>query len=84
MNEDKALISLNDFEEFLSLKIRVDIAVRKIIRYGYISTEELLWILGTELAIKKAEEIREEERQCCSDRGDGFKIFLEDCGDDMK
>lgn len=81
-NAGTVTISVGRFEELLDLETRVKVAVEKIVRHNYISTEDLLFILGTELAITKAEELREEsqryEEKLKSGRGLSFAMMLEE------
>ena len=57
------LIPLDRYEELVALEARVNSAVGLIAMDGYISTKELLLILGTELACEKVAEMREEENK---------------------
>lgn len=56
-------IPLDRYEELVGLEARVNTAVGVIAMDGYISTKELLLILGTELACEKVAEMREEENK---------------------
>lgn len=56
-------ISMRKYEQLLDIETRVDVAVERIINDEYIKTEDILRILGTELALQKADEIREEEKK---------------------
>lgn len=74
-------ISVERFEELLGLETRVNVVVEKIVRCNYINTEDLLFILGTELAITKAEELREEAEKYeaeMSNRELSFSMMLEE------
>lgn len=53
-------ILLSDYNELVRIKERVIVAVERITNDKYIGTEDILRILGTELAIKRADELREE------------------------
>lgn len=57
------LIPLDRYEELIALEARVNTAVGLIAMDGYINTQELLIILGTELACEKVAEMREEENK---------------------
>lgn len=52
-----------EYKQLLGFKIRVDMAVEYITNAEYCETETVLRILGTELALQRADEIREEERK---------------------
>lgn len=51
------------YEELLDIETRVDVTVERIIHDEYIKTEDILRILGTKLALQKADEIREEDKR---------------------
>lgn len=50
------------YEQLLDLETRVDVAVERMTNDEYCKIEDVLRILGTELALQKADEIREKER----------------------
>lgn len=63
-NEDLMVtIPLSKYEQLLDIETRVDVAVERIINDEYCKTEDILRILGTELALQRADEIREEEKK---------------------
>lgn len=65
VNKDLGLtvtIPQQRYEELLDIETRVDVAVERMINDEYCKTEDVLRILGTELALQKADEIREKER----------------------
>lgn len=51
------------YEQLLDLETRVDVAVEHITNDEYCNIEDVLRILGTELALQRADEIHEEERK---------------------
>lgn len=51
------------YEQLLDLETRADVVVERICNDSYIDKEDVLRILGTELALQKADEIREEEKK---------------------
>lgn len=51
------------YEQLLDLETRVDVVVERMTNDKYCKIEDVLRILGTELALQKADEIREEERK---------------------
>lgn len=51
------------YEQLLDLETRVDVAVERMTNDEYCKIEDVLRILGTELALQRADEIREEERK---------------------
>lgn len=63
METETVTISLDRYECLLDTETRVDVAVERIVNDRYIENEDILRILGTKLAMKKANEIREENRK---------------------
>lgn len=57
-----ATIPQVEYKQLLDLKTRVDVAVERMTNDKYCNLEDVLCILGTELALQRADEIREEER----------------------
>lgn len=60
MNGNVVVIPLERYNELLDVETRVNVAVERIYHEKFISKEALLWILGTELAVETAMEIRKE------------------------
>lgn len=56
-------ITQHRYEQLLDIETRVDVLVERITHDNYIRTEDILRILGTELALQRVEEILEEERK---------------------
>lgn len=52
---------LQRYEQLIDAETRVDVVVERIAHNGYIATQDLLWILGTELSIELAQELRDKE-----------------------
>lgn len=64
--ENKDLVvtmPLTRYDQLLDVETRVDVAVERMTNDEYCKTEDILRILGTELALQKADEIREEEKK---------------------
>lgn len=53
----------SEHEDYIQMKTRVDIAVELMGRDGYFNKESLLLVLGTEKAMKLAEELRREDEE---------------------
>lgn len=51
------------YERLLDVETRVKVAVERMTNDKYITTEDILRILGTELALRKADELREESKR---------------------
>lgn len=56
-------ISQEEYKHLLKLADRVDVAVERMTNDNCCDIEDVLRILGTELALQRADEIREEERK---------------------
>lgn len=66
ISEDLGLtvtIPQNRYEQLLDLETRVDVAVERMTNDEYCKIEDVLRILGAELALQRADEIREGERK---------------------
>ena len=61
LNIDAVTISLRRYEQLIDVETRVNVVVERIARNGYIATQDLLWILGTELSVELAQELRDKE-----------------------
>lgn len=66
-NTSVIVIPLCRYEELLDLETRVNVIVERIDHNKTIDIESLLWMLGTELSVSIANEIREGERKVCID-----------------
>lgn len=51
------------YEQLLDIETRVDVTVERITNDEYCKIEDILRILETELALQRADEIREKERK---------------------
>lgn len=58
-----ATIPQMEYKQLFDLETRVDVAVERMTNDEYCKIETVLRILGTELALQRADEIREEERK---------------------
>ena len=56
-------ITQHRYEQLLDIETRVDVAVERITREKCMGMEEILRTLGTELALQRAEEMKEEKRK---------------------
>lgn len=63
MEENSVVIPIEKYEELLDIKTRVSVVVERIVHDKYIKMEDVLWILGTEIAVEAAMEIREKEEK---------------------
>lgn len=52
------VIPLQRYNELLDIETRVDVVVERICHESFLSSEDVLWMLGTELAIDKAMEMQ--------------------------
>lgn len=51
------------YEQLLDIETRVDVAVERMTNEEYCKIEDILRILGTELALQRADEIREADKK---------------------
>lgn len=56
-------IPLERYEQLLETEIRTEILTERLIKNSYTRTEEVLRIIGTPKAIKKADKLRKEEEK---------------------
>lgn len=56
-------IPQTEYKQLLDLETRVDVAVERMTNDKFCDLEDVLCILGTELALQRADEIREQERK---------------------
>lgn len=69
------VIPLERYNELIQLETRASVIVERILHENYMSTEDLLWILGTEDSFELAREMRAEnekkkeewEKQSCAE-----------------
>ena len=59
----KVKIPQNRYEWLLDIETRVDVAVERMTNDKYCGVEDVLRILGTELALQRTDKIREEEKR---------------------
>lgn len=64
MNNKDVTIPLQRYNELLDIETRVDVVVERITHDIFLSSEDVLWVLGTELAIAKAIEMRKVRKEC--------------------
>lgn len=63
MNSNVVVIPLQRYNELLNIETRVDVAVERIVHDDYLKKEDVLWVLGTDLAVDKAMELREKDEE---------------------
>lgn len=56
-------IPQNRYEQLIDLETRVDVAVERMTNDKFCDLEDVLRILGTKLALQRADEMREQERK---------------------
>lgn len=62
MNTNVVVIPLQRYDELLDIETRVDVAVERMSRNKNMNVEDILRILGTELALEVADEIEIEKK----------------------
>lgn len=66
-DKNDVLINQSRYEELLDIETRVNVVVERLYHDSYLSEEDILWILGTDLAVTKAQKIRLDKQN--SERG---------------
>lgn len=66
-DKNDVLINQSRYEELLDIETRVNVVVERLYHDTYLSEEDILWILGTDLAVTKAQKIRLDKQN--SERG---------------
>ena len=61
--DDMIKISRYRYEQLLDLETRVNVAVERILHKEYMEMKEILWILGTDLAIETAHELEPKDKE---------------------
>lgn len=60
---DLIKVPRNRYEQLLDIESRVDVVVERISHDKFLKTEDILWILGTDLACDLAEKIKREDEE---------------------
>ncbi len=66
-DKNDVFINQSRYEELLDIETRVNVVVERLYHDSYLSEEDILWILGTDLAVTKAQKIRLDKQN--SERG---------------
>lgn len=66
-DKNEVVIAKARYEELLDIETRVNVVVERLYHDTYLSAEDILWILGTDLAVTKAQKIRLDKQN--SERG---------------
>lgn len=66
-DKNDVLINQSRYEELLDIETRVNVVVERLYHDSYLSEEDILWMLGTDLAVIKAQKIRLDKQN--SERG---------------
>ena len=61
--DDMIKISRYRYEQLLDLETRVNVVVERILHKEYMETKEVLWILGTDLAVETAMELDRKDKE---------------------
>lgn len=61
--DDMIKISRYRYEQLLDLETRVNVAVERILHKEYMEMKEILWILGTDLAVETAMELERKDKE---------------------
>ena len=66
-DKNEVVIAKVRYEELLDIETRVNVVVERLYHDTYLSSEDILWMLGTDLAVIKAQKIRLDKQN--SERG---------------
>lgn len=64
-------LPISKYNELVKLETRVDIIVERILHSDFLSKEDILWILDTELSTQLAQELHDKakkEREVCLEK----------------
>lgn len=61
--DDMIKLSRYRYEQLLDIETRVNVAVERILHKEYMETKEILWILGTDLAVETAMELERKDKE---------------------
>lgn len=61
--DDMIKLSRYRYEQLLDLETRVNVVVERILHKEYMETKEVLWILGTDLAVETAMELERKDKE---------------------
>lgn len=61
--DDMIKISRYRYEQLLDIETRVDVVVERILHKEFVTLQDVLWILGTELAIETARELDRKDKE---------------------
>ena len=56
-------ITQQRYEQLLDVETRVDVVVERILHKEFMTLQDILWILGTELAIETAHELDRKDKE---------------------
>ena len=56
-------ITQQRYEQLLDIETRVDVVVERILHKEFMTLQDILWILGTELAIETARELDRKDKE---------------------
>lgn len=62
-DKNEVVINKARYEELLDIETRVNVVVERLCHNNYLSAEDILWMLGTELAVAKAQKLRLENHR---------------------
>lgn len=73
-NGNVVIIPIQRYNELLDIETRANVAVERIIHGDFVKMEDLLWILGTEMALERAYELKKKREEEAENR----RVLAED------
>lgn len=62
MSDEKITISIDRYDQLLDIETRANVLVERIIDNNYLSTSDILGIIGTPAALKEAKALNDKEK----------------------
>lgn len=63
MDNGVVIITQDEYKSLLESKIRNDIITERLYHNAFMSSEDILWLLNTELSVELAQELREKDEK---------------------
>lgn len=80
--DDMIKISRYRYEQLLDIETRVNVAVERILHKEYMETKEILWILGTDLAVETAMELDHKDKEKWKEYNENHEEVIDNESDD--
>lgn len=70
-------ITQQRYEQLLDIETRVDVVVERILHKEFMTLQDILWILGTELAIETARELDRKDKEKWKEYNENHQEVIE-------